>query len=281
MSICYINGEWRPVGECSLPVTDLVIQRGVGVFDSLRIYDRRAMAVSAHMTRLSDSARSAGINVADGSVIRGLTDAVREGVKRPDCPDGGNCLAKVYITGGDENAHGLFPRPRSFVILEGGPEISPDEYRTGVALQPTTERRPYPLVKSINYLFGLMQGAGRDDVLECLYCPDGRVTETLRSSFFICHDGKIITAPLGEVLGGVTRSIVLELAREDGFTVEERCPETRELATCDEAFLTSSWKEVMPVVRVGETRIANGKPGPVAAHLQKLFRENFGRWLDK
>ena len=281
MSICYMNGEWRPVGECSLPVTDLAIQRGVGVFDSLRYYDRKAMAITAHMKRLEESARTAGINVGDGAAVTDLTGAIRDGGNRLDCPENGNCLAKLYITGGDDNEYSLFPHPRHFVILERGPAILPEEYKTGVALQPTTERRPYPLVKSINYLFGLMQGAGRDDILECLYCPDGYVTETLRSSFFICRDGKIITAPLGQVLGGVTRSIVIELALENGFAVDERCPEVSELAICDEAFLTSSWKEVLPVVRVGETRIAGGKPGPVAAHLQKLFRENFRKWLDK
>lgn len=281
MSICYINGSFRPVEECYLPVTDLVIQRGVGVFDSLRIYDGKAMAITAHMKRLEDSARTAGISVESGEIIRDMTRVVREGSKRPDCPDGGNCLAKAYITGGDVNNHGLFPNPRYFVIFEGGPEISQDDYKNGVALQPTQEGRPYPIVKSINYLFGLMQGAGRDDILECLYCPDGYITETLRSSFFICRDGKIITAPIGKVLGGVTRNIVIELARENGFTVEERCLEVSELASADEAFLTSSWKEVTPVSRVGDTLIAKGKPGPVAAHLQKLFRTNFEKWLDK
>jgi branched-chain amino acid aminotransferase len=262
-------------------VTDLAIQRGVGVFDSLRIYDRKAMAITAHMKRLEESARVSGIDVESGDIIKRMTEIVREGAKREDCPDGGNCIVKTYITGGDENIHGLFPSPRHFAIFESGPEISPDDYKNGAALQPTTEGRPYPVVKSINYLFGLMQGAGRDDVLECLYCPGGYVTETLRSSFFICRDGRIITAPIGKVLGGVTRNIVIELARENGFTVEERCPEVTELKIADEAFITSSWKEVTPVVRVGETVIANGKPGPVSAHLQKLFRANFEHWLDK
>jgi branched-chain amino acid aminotransferase len=281
MTICYINGAFRPTKECGLPVTDLAIQRGVGVFDSLRIYGGKAMAITSHMKRLEASARTAGINVEGGELIRDMTRIVREGSLRPDCPDGGDCLAKTYITGGDDNDHGLFPNPRYFVIFEGGPQVPPEEYKTGVALQPTTEGRPYPIVKSINYLFGLMQGAGRGDVLECLYCPDGYITETLRSSFFICREGKIITAPIGKVLGGVTRNIVVELARENGFTVEERCPDLSELATADEAFLTSSWKEVMPVVRVGDTAIANGKPGPVAGHLQKLFKANFEKWLDK
>ena len=281
MSICFINGEYLPTEKCALPVTDLAIQRGVGVFDSLRIYDGKALAITAHMERLEESARATGINVEDGSIIRDITRTVREGSLRPDCPDGGNCIAKTYITGGDSVLHGTFPNPRHFVIFEGGPVVEPDEYQNGVALQPTAEGRPYPLVKSINYLVGLMQEAGRDNVLECLYCPGGKITETLKSSFFICRGGHIITAPIGSVLGGVTRNIVLELARGDGFKIEERCPEISELKLADEAFLTSSWKEVLPVVRVGEVRIAGVKPGPVALHLQKLYRANLDKWLDK
>jgi branched-chain amino acid aminotransferase len=130
-------------------------------------------------------------------------------------------------------------------------------------------------------MVGLIESAGRDDTYECLYCPDGKITETLRSSFFICREGKIITAPVGVVLDGVTRGIIIGLARENGFSVEERCPEVSELAKADEAFITSSWKEVFPVVRVGDTVIGNGKPGPVAARLRQLFKANFDKWLDK
>ena len=278
MSISFFEGRFVPTEQCALPITDLAIQRGVGVFDSLRIYNRRPFALREHMARLEESATRAGI-YCDDRIIGMLAEAIREGVKRDDCPDGGDCIAKPYITGGDENDRGKFPKPRYFVIFEGGHPVSPEEYKTGIALVPTTEGRPYPLVKSINYLFGLMQSAGRDDVLECLYCPDGEVTESLRSSFFMCKDGKIVTAPIGKVLGGVTRNIVVQLARENGFEVDERCPRVEELKSADEAFLTGSWKEVISVVRVGDTRIGSGKPGPIAPRLHRIFRENMERWL--
>jgi branched-chain amino acid aminotransferase len=89
-----------------------------------------------------------------------------------------------------------------------------------------------------------------------------------------------VTAPVGEVLGGVTRNIILELARGAGIAVEDRCPEESELSAADEAFLTSSWKEVMPVVRVGDVVIGNGRPGPIAQKLQAMFRSSLERWLD-
>jgi branched-chain amino acid aminotransferase len=278
MSICFFEGEFHLTSECRLPVTDLAIQRGVGVFDSIRIYRKRAFALDLHMDRLRESALTAGI-AADGIIDR-IRETVRTGSRRDDCPDGGDCICKTYITGGDVNDYGRFPNPRHFVIFESGPEIVEEEYASGVSLHPTAEGRPFPKVKSINYLVGLMEAAERQDVMECLYCPGGKITETLRSSFFICRDGRIVTAPVGEVLGGVTRNITLELAREAGIAVEERCPDVSELSAADEAFLTSSWKEVMPVVRVGDTVIGDGRPGPMAKKLQEMFRSSLERWLD-
>lgn len=278
MSICYFEGNFHPTAECALPVTDLAIQRGVGVFDSIRIYRHKPFALDAHLERLSKSADAAGILY--GDIAEKIPGIIREGAARPDCPMNGECLAKPYITGGDVNQSGRFPHPRFFIIFEDGGSICPDEYKAGAALQPTPEGRPYPLIKTTNYLVGLMQCAGRSDVLECLYCPDGEITETLRSSFFLCKDGKIITAPTGRVLGGVTRNIILQLAGENGFSTEERCPLVSELDGADEAFLTSSWKEVMPVTRIGDKQIGSGKPGPVSAHLLKLFRSSLERWLD-
>jgi branched-chain amino acid aminotransferase len=279
MSICYFEGAFRPVSECRLPVTDLVIQRGVGVFDSLRLYEGKPFAAAAHMERLENSAKAAGMNIS-GETINEITRVIREGARRPDCPDSGECVIKPYITGGDSVDRGFFPNPRWFVVFEGGMTVHPEEYENGIALQPTRESRPYPLVKSVNYLVGLMQEAGRSDILECLYCPGGHVLETLKSSFFIISGGKLITAPVGSVLGGVTRSIVIQLARENGIQVDERIPDISELETADEAFLTGTWKEVLPVVRVGDTVIGGGKPGPITRRLHGIYRENLRRWLD-
>lgn len=278
MSICYMNGAFRPLEEVSLPLTDLVIQRGVGVFESVKIMNGRILAITAHMKRLEESALGAGIKTGGTDVIGEITRAFREGARRDDCRGCG--LAKAYITGGDAIEHGFFTAPRFFVIFSESDSILEEGCENGVALQPTSEQRPYPLVKSVNYLFGLMQTAGLDDVLECLYCPDGYATETLRSSFFIVLDGKLVTAPEGTVLKGVTRDIVIELAKADGFSVEERRPAVSEFALAQEAFITNSLYGVVPVIRIGDTPIGNGKPGPVASHLLELYDANIERWLD-
>ena len=279
MSICYFNGKFAPVSECAIPVTDMSIQRGVGAFESIRVYEGRPFAMMPHLERLAGSAAGAGIEASD--IISKLPELIKEGLKREDTPKDG--LAKPYITGGDINNKGHFPEPRFFIIFDEVHKPTIEEQRDGIALEPNRQNRPFPLIKSTNYLFGLIPlSKSTSGNFESLYItPEGEITEAMSSNFYICIDGKIVTAPVGKVLKGVTRDIILTLAKEANFKIEERCPLESELARADEAFITGSVKEVLPVVRVGEQKIGNGKPGPVAQHLQKLFISNMERWLDK
>ena len=279
MSICYFNGKFAPVSECAIPVTDMSIQRGVGAFGSIRVYGGRPFAMMPHLERLAGSAAGAGIEAS--RIISELPELIKEGLKREDTPKDG--LAKPYITGGDINNKGRFPEPRFFIIFDEVHKPTIEEQRDGIALEPNRQNRPFPLIKSTNYLFGLIPlSKSTSGNFESLYItPEGEITEAMSSNFYICIDGKIVTAPVGKVLKGVTRDIILTLAKEANFKIEERCPLESELARADEAFITGSVKEVLPVVRVGEQKIGNGKPGPVAQHLQKLFISNMERWLDK
>lgn len=279
MSICYFNGKFAPVSECAIPVTDMSIQRGVGAFESIRVYGGRPFAMMPHLERLAGSAAGAGIEAS--RIISELPELIKEGLKREDTPKDG--LAKPYITGGDINNKGRFPEPRFFIIFDEVHKPTIEEQRDGIALEPNRQNRPFPLIKSTNYLFGLIPlSKSTSGNFESLYItPEGEITEAMSSNFYICIDGKIVTAPVGKVLKGVTRDIILTLAKEANFKIEERCPLESELARADEAFITGSVKEVLPVVRVGEQKIGNGKPGPVAQHLQKLFISNMERWLDK
>lgn len=279
MSLCYMNDKFAPVSECTLPVSDLVIQRGVGAFESIRLYDGRPFAMSLHLERLANSVKDSGIEA--DAILSKLPELIREGIRQPGCPQDG--LAKPFITGGDVNNKGHFPQPRFFILFEDVHKLTDDEKKQGIALEPNRVDRPYPLVKSINYLFGLMplSRAERDNFESLYITPAGEITEAMSSNFFLCKDGKVITAPVGRVLKGVTRSVVFTLAKEAGYKIEERCPLESELKEAQEAFITGSVKEVLPVVRIGSQNIGNGKPGPVAQHLQHMFAANKERWLDK
>ena len=279
MVLCYYNGRFSPVSECALPLTDMAIQRGVGAFESIRIYDGTPFAMKQHLERLAGSAAGSGIMAEE--IIEKLPGLIREGLALPDNKnfDG---LVKPYITGGDVNNKGSFPNPRFFIIFDEVHKPTDEEKKNGIALEPNRVARPFPLIKSTNYLFGLIPLSKTQRVnFETLYItPEGEITEAMSSNFFLYKDGKIITAPVGKVLKGVTRDIIITLARENGFTVEERCPLESELASADEAFITGTVKEILPVVRVGAQQIGSGRPGPVAQNLQHIFLKNQQRWMD-
>lgn len=280
MAICYYNGKYAPTAECALPVTDLAIQRGVGTFESIRIYNGRPFAMALHLERLAESVEGAGIR--GGEIIKQLPEIIRGGLALPEMKDFDG-IVKPYVTGGDINDGGTFPRPRFFVIFDVAHKPTEEELKNGIALEPNHIDRPYPTIKSINYLFGLIPlSKSSKSNFESLYItPEGEITEALSSNFFLCKDGKLITAPVGRVLKGVTRDIIITLARENGFTVEERCPREEELAQADEAFITGSVKEILPVVRVDSQKIGTGRPGPAVQRLQHIFLQNMPRWLDK
>jgi len=276
MMLCYHDGQFTPLEKAYVPLSDYAIQRGIGVFESIRTYDRRPFAPGPHLERLLRSAEQAGIEARE--IISQIPAVFREGLGRPEL-QGGEIIMKPYVTGGDVMVNKRFPNPRLYVLFEPLELPDPGLYQTGITLEPVNMERPFPLIKSINYMFGYIPVAGRGDVFESLFCPDGEITEASSSNFFLCVDGKLVTAPVGRVLPGITRGIVLHLAREAGFKVEERCPKVTELDRADEAFITGSIKEVLGVTRIGGRRIGNGRPGPVTQHLHRLYRASIHKWL--
>jgi len=121
------------------------------------------------------------------------------------------------------------------------------------------------------------QKAKQAGMFEAVFIRNGQVTEGAVSNVMAVKAGRVLTAPEGEtILAGVTRTLVLELARKEGLTVEERFVSVDELRGADEVFLTSTTVEVLPVIRVDGRPVNSGKPGPVAQKLQAAFRRFVG-----
>ena len=274
MNFCYIDGLYRKPSEAYIPVTDLAIQRGVGVFETIRTYNRRPMALSMHLERLQESARRCGIAMPLN--IEEMNKIIRNGLSRFE----EDARARPYITGGDIEIAGQFPEGRFFVFFE---PLNPPEdrlYKEGVTLLPIDTERPLPHIKSINYLQGYLPLRDGPEAIEILYCPNGEITEASHSNAFMVKGKEIITAPTSRVLAGTMRNMVIEIAKEAGFVVRERCPLVEELPEAAEFFITGSVKEIMPVVKVGVTLIGKGRPGPVSQMLRHLYLQNIARWLE-
>ncbi|HCR37999.1 MAG: Aminotransferase class IV [Synergistales bacterium 57_84] len=273
MVICYADGLFKELNEISLPLSDLAFQRGIGVFETIRTYDRRPMALTPHLERLASSA--AGCRIALPLPLEDMKGIIRKGIDLVD----GEVKIRPFITGGDAFDNELgFTRPRLFIFFEPLCPLPEKDYSKGISLHPVDQARPMANIKSINYLESFLPLAEDPEALEVLYCPGGEITESSHSNAFMVIGGKIVTAPEERVLPGTMRSMTLEMARDAGFSVEKRCPLREELPLCTEFFITGSIKEILPVVRIGKTTVGGGKPGPVSAHLRRLYLQNLGRW---
>lgn len=279
VTFCFLDGEFRDAKDSRLPVTDLLFQRGIGVFDSMRTYDKRIFGMSKHLDRLRSSALQSGLDCEE--ILSVLPDIIHDGIAHSFGKDFKEFLIRAYITAGDVNNRGLFPKPRFFVIFEESHPVPEDLKCNGISLFPVNMFRETPEVKSTNYMapFVSMKDASSDD-FEALYVYNGDVTESASSSFFICKDNKVITPPVGKVLYSITRDFVLTLCKEYGIEVVERSISIDELRVADEAFIAASNKEILGVVKVGDFLIADGKVGTLTNRISDLFTENFHRWVD-
>ncbi|MDK2959547.1 MAG: branched-chain amino acid aminotransferase [Synergistaceae bacterium] len=272
MSFCYFNGEFVEDSRAALPLSDLAFQRGIAVFDTVRTYGSRPFAMGRHLERLAESARLSGISLP--LPLEDMVAVIREGVSRIH----GDSLAKPFLTAGDSEENGTFPHSRVFVLFSPLSPVPEEVYSKGLALSLLPRERELPRIKSINYMTPFChREAG---TFEPLYCPGGEITESATSSFFSIAGENLITAPDHRVLRGITREIVMEIARKNGLNVELRCLHLDELECVTEAFITGSVKEVAPVVKVGERVIGDGTPGPVTRKLIGLFRERIPLYLD-
>ena len=257
-----------------LPVTDLLIQRGVGVFETIGTWQKRPLMLTQHLERLLKSAES--FRIRPPLSLDTMRNVVREGIERL----GGEVQIRVFLTGGDlfDRIEQAFTQARFFALFEPL-ELPPSKaYDEGVTLEPVNESRDNPSVKSINYRRSYVMT--QKDAFEMLYCPEGEITEGSHSSFFLVQDGKLVTAPLSRVLKGTTRQAVLELARGAGIEIEERCPRLDELDLAEEAFITGSVKKILPVTRIGAQLIGDGHPGPVTKHLLELYLKHIVNWME-
>lgn len=272
--LCYINGNFVKPDEAKLPVTDLIIQRGVGVFEVIATHKRRPLLLTPHLERLKNSAESSRIKF--DLNLENIKNIIREGIIKTGS---GEIRIKVYLTGGDifDDLNG-FINPRLFILFEELEVPDKSAYENGVALEPLAIGRKDPAVKSVDYRSSYM--LSQSGAFEVLYCPNGEITETGHSTFFLVLNNKLVTAPLTRVLKGTTRGAILEIAKNENIIIEERCPLWSELSDASEAFITASSKKVVPVVKIGSLQIGDGKPGPVTRRLSELYLNHIEKWLE-
>jgi branched-chain amino acid aminotransferase len=181
---------------------------------------------------------------------------------------------RLIVTGGASSGF-MLPDGEPSLLMIPAPvrAVPPEHYNEGASLITVDLPRFMPAVKSINYVPAILgqKQARAAGAVEALYCTaDGVISECTTSNFFVVQAGRLIT-PNQDVLAGITRSVALELAADLGEVVLRPILRS-ELAGVDEAFITSTTKEIMPIVRVDDIQIGSGRPGAYTQRLAEMFR---------
>lgn len=276
----FMNGKFVDEKQAKVSVFDHCLLYGDGCFEGIRLYQGCIFRLADHIERLYSSAKYIMLKIPLSPVQ--MIERVRETVRRNSLRDG---YIRLVVTRG-VGPLGLAPweckKPTVFIIADKITLYPAEFYEKGLEIVTVPTRRSHveslnPRVKSCNYLNNILAKieASMAGALEALMLDhNGFVNECTGDNVFLVKKGVLTTPPtyLG-ALRGITRSVVIELARAEGIEVCEE-PFTRfDVFDADECFLTGTAAEVVPVVKVDKRQIGKGKPGPVTKRLMKRFRE--------
>jgi branched-chain amino acid aminotransferase len=276
----YIDGEFFDQANAKVSVFDHGLLYGDGVFEGIRFYGGRVFRMEEHMERLWDSAHSICLDIPLSRAE--MDEALLETIRQNDLRDG---YVRLIVTRGVGNL-GLNPiqcnRPSVIIIASAIALYSEELYRRGltVVTVPTRRMGPAtlnPAIKSLNYLNNVLARieanlANADEAL--MLNENGNIAECTADNVFVIKRGQIMTPPItAGALRGITRAVVFDIAMELGIKISEPELTRHDLYIADEAFLTGTAAEVIPMIKVDGRTIGNGKPGAITARTMARFRE--------
>jgi D-alanine transaminase/branched-chain amino acid aminotransferase len=263
-----INDDLVPEEKASLLVSDLVFQRGYGIFDFFKTLHNVPVFIDEHLDRLFHSASHLRLPV--GKSRDELKALLHTLMKKNSIPDSG---IRMTLTGGYSPDGYELIKPN--LVITQKPLLLPSReiFQKGTRLVSYPHQRQMPDVKTIDYLMAIwlqpfIRQNGADDVL---YQRDGIVSECPRSSFFIVTAEDRLVTPSRNILKGIIRMKVLELAGRQ-FQTEERDITLEEARAAKEAFITSTTKNILPVFRIDDHIIGEGRPGKVSEWLSSEWK---------
>ena len=272
----YLNGEFLALADARIPVLDRGFLFGDSIYEVIPVYAGRPFRLLQHLQRLDDSLRAIRMtNPLSAAEWREMLERlIRE---RPDADQ------SIYLQvtrGAAEGRDHAIPEglsPTVFAMTSPLPPPDPQLLATGIkAITLDDVRWRLCNIKATTLLANvLMRQQAKDaNAMEAILIRDSLATEGAASNLFIVADGTLITPPKSNfLLPGITRDLVLELALGAGIPCQERSIPEPELMGADEVWLTSSTKEIMPVTRLNDAPVADGKPGPRFRETSRLYGE--------
>lgn len=279
MGLVYIDGKLFKTEEAKISVFDHGLLYGDGVFEGIRAYNGRVFKLNEHLDRLFRSAKFIMLNIP--LTKEELTKSIVETIKANELRD---AYIRLVVTRGAGDL-GLDPRKclkPSIIIIVDKISLYPKEfYENGLELitvptRKNTQGALSPCVKTLNYLNSILakieaNNAGAIEVV--MLNQEGYVAECSADNIFIVKNNSILTPPLWVgALEGITRDTVMQLSKKDlGIESRETVLTRFDLYTADECFLTGTAAEVIPVVKIDNRLIGNGKPGKATLKIMDIF----------
>jgi D-alanine transaminase/branched-chain amino acid aminotransferase len=266
--LAYFNHKFIEEEKAVLPISDLSIQRGYGVFDFFRTVNYEPLFIDDYLDRFFNSA--AGLHLQPNHSKEEIKKIINKLTNKNMVPESG---IKLILTGGcSSDGYTVGTSPNLIITQHQIQPISRAIFNAGVKVITQEHQRELPHIKSINYLMGvwLQQKVKQQRAADVLYYKQGIVSEFPRANVFIVtNDNKIVT-PSTNILHGITRKKVLELAAKN-YKVVERNVKLMEIKNAAEVFMTSTTKRILPVKQVDDVIIGNGKAGPITTFLYQGF----------
>jgi D-alanine transaminase len=275
----YLNGQFMPLAEAKIPVLDRGFIFGDGVYELVPVYSRQPFRLDEHMRRLQASLD--GIRLANPHGTNMWRELILQLIALQEFADQS---VYVQVTRG---APGLAHPPRDHAFPKGIPPTvfmfsqplvtaSVEQKAAGVCAVTAVDNRWLRCdIKAISLLANILlrQQAVDADCAETVMLRDGFLTEGAASNVFVVKDGVLLAPPSSNLmLTGITYDVVLELAAMHGIPHAVRAISEAELRAADELWMTSSTKEIMPIVKLDGMAVGAGVPGPLARQMGALYQ---------
>ena len=273
--IAYINGRYVPQSRAQVAVEDRGYLFSDGVYDVIPVHGGHLSFADRHLDRLDRSL--AELRIARPMSRAALLQVAREVLRRNEIRNGS---LYIQVTRGVAPRDHKFPKgvkPSLLMMARKWKAPAPDLLERGAAVVTMADQRwARRDIKSISLIANVLakQAAAERGAFEAwLIDDDGMVTEGSSTSAWIATaQGELVTRPNGtEILPGITRSVVVEIARELGLTLQLRPFSREEAYAAREAFLTSTSNFVLPITRIDGKAVGDGRPGPIAARLREAY----------
>lgn len=274
-----VNGEIAPADQARVSVLDNGFTFGDGVYETLRTYGGRPFHLDRHLDRLRVSARMLGIAIPAGDdALAADLDRLLERAANPES------YIRIIVSRGVGEISYRFDRIKGPTIVMAARAYEPfaeAQYRDGIPVIISSVRRNSPqaldpAMKScnlINNILAVREAQAKKAAEPLMLNELGDVAEGASANVFMVSEGALVTPPLtAGILPGVTRALVLELARTLEIEAREQPVPVRTLLGADEAFITSTLKEAMPIATVDGRPIGGGRPGPVTMRILAAYR---------